>query len=94
VSPLLQRAAEDLVALLSAWDDATADGLFADNIALDQPYAARAAAAADLGTLQLERVVATSATEGTVHAGGHRIELQLAPMGGIEHYEVVSNVES
>ena len=46
VSPALQRAAEDLVALLSDWDDAAADGLFADNVALDQPYAERAAAAA------------------------------------------------
>jgi CubicO group peptidase (beta-lactamase class C family) len=91
VSPALQRAAEGLVALLSSWDDAAADRLFADNMALDQSYAERAAAADELGSLHLERVVATSATEGTIHAGERRIELQLSPIagGGIEHYEVV-----
>jgi CubicO group peptidase (beta-lactamase class C family) len=91
VSRELQRAAEDLLRLLAAWDDAAADRLFADNVALDQPYAERAAAAADLGSLRIERIVATSATEGTIHAGGRRIELQLSPIdgGGIEHYEVV-----
>ena len=94
VSPALQRAAEDLLALLSAWDDAAADRLFSDNVALDEPYAERAAAAASLGSLHLERVVATSATSGTAHAGGNRIEIQLSPIGGIEHYEVVSNVGS
>ena len=57
LTPAVQRAAEELVALLSDWDDAVADALFADNVALDQPYAERAAAAAELGSLQIERVV-------------------------------------
>ena len=81
VSPAVQRAAEDLVALLSAWDDATADRLFADNVALDQPYAERAAAAAELGSLPIERIAAESATTATIHAGGRRIELLLSRSG-------------
>jgi CubicO group peptidase (beta-lactamase class C family) len=91
VSPALRTAAEGLVALLSSWHDATADRLFTDNVVLDQPYSERAAAAAELGSLHVERIDATSATGGTIHAGGRRIELQLSPIagGGIEHYEVV-----
>ena len=42
----LQRAADGLVALLQAWDDGAADELFADNVALDEPYEQRAGAAA------------------------------------------------
>ena len=89
LTPEVQRAAEALVALLADWDHAVADRLFADNVALDQPYADRAAAAADLGSLQIERVAAESATSATIHAGGRRIEFRLAPIGGIEDYEVV-----
>jgi hypothetical protein len=48
VDPDLQQAAERLVALLQSWDDAAADRLFADNVALDESYAQRAAAAAEL----------------------------------------------
>ena len=89
LTPELQRAAEELVALLSDWDDAVADRIFSDNVALDQPYAERAAAAAELGSLPIERIAAESATSATIHAGGRRIEFRLAPVGGIEDYEVV-----
>ena len=41
-APALRRAAEQLVALLNAWDDGAADRLLADNVALDEPYARRA----------------------------------------------------
>ncbi len=89
LTPEVQRAAEELVALLSDWDDAVADRVFSDNVALDQPYAERAAAAAELGSLQIERVAAESATSATIHASGRRIEFRLAPIGGVEDYEVV-----
>ena len=56
LTPALQQAAGELVALLSNWDDAVADRIFSDNVALDQPYAERAAAAAELGSLQVERI--------------------------------------
>jgi len=94
LTPDLQRAADELVALLSDWDDAVADRIFADNVALDQPYAQRAAAVAALGSLQIERVEAESATSATIHTDGRRIEFRLAPIGGIEDYEVITNVES
>jgi serine-type D-Ala-D-Ala carboxypeptidase/endopeptidase len=98
VSPGVQRAAEDLVALLQSWDDAVAARIFADNVALDEPFERRAAAAARLahahGELRLEGVVAASATDGTATvsggAGTFTVEYLLSPIagGGIEHYEV------
>jgi CubicO group peptidase (beta-lactamase class C family) len=94
LTPELQHAADELVALLSDWDDAVADRIFSDNVALDQPYAERAAAVAGLGSLQIERVDVESATSATIHTQGRRIEFRLAPIGGIEDYEVITNVES
>jgi CubicO group peptidase (beta-lactamase class C family) len=94
----LQRAADGLVALLQTWDDDAADRLFADNVGLDEPYARRAAAAAELvaahGSLHLERVVASSATRAELTVAGacgsFRVELMLAPpaTGCIEWYAV------
>jgi CubicO group peptidase (beta-lactamase class C family) len=95
VSPALQRAAERLVALLDAWDDRAAAALFADNVALDEPFERRRVAAAKLGgTLQLVGIEAATARRGTIlaAAGGVpvRIELSLAPLAGdpIQRYEV------
>ena len=87
-SPALVAAAERLVALLSDWNDDDADRLFADNVALDESYARRAAAAAALtgahGGLRVDGLVASTAASGTVGflaADGHRgsIELRLSP---------------
>ncbi len=90
----VQRAAEELMALLADWDDAVADRIFADNVVLDQPYAERAAAAAELGPLQIERIAAESATAGddrTPAAGTSSWSTGCppSPVGGIEDYEVV-----
>ena len=56
----LHAAAGRLVALLNDWDDAVAAKLFADNVALDESFARRAAAAAKVrelhGPLELEAV--------------------------------------
>ena len=43
ISPALQRAAEDLLALVNDWSDEAADALFADNVALDETYDAAGA---------------------------------------------------
>jgi len=84
----LVAAAEHLVALLTEWNDDDADRLFADNVALDESYARRAAAAAALtgahGELRVDEIVATTAVAGTITyraADGHRgsIDLRLSP---------------
>lgn len=100
VAPLLQGAAERLVALLNAWDDAAAAALFADNVALDESFARRAAAAARLlevhGPLTLQAVQPDRATSGVLAVCGAtsgttlHIEVQLSPepAAGVQWYEV------
>src|SRR3954447_6636500 len=60
VSPVLQHAAEALVALLCAWSDEAADALFTDNVFLDRDRQSRKDEAARLlethGPLALEHV--------------------------------------
>ena len=94
----LQLAADGLVALLQAWDDGAADELFADNVALDEPYEQRAGAAARLvaehGSLRIERVVATSSARADVTVAGERgtffLDVLLTPLatGCIERYTI------
>lgn len=66
----LKRFAQLLVDLLAGWTDEAADVLFADNVALDEPYASRAAAAAELvermGAIAIDRVVASTSTSASV----------------------------
>jgi hypothetical protein len=90
VAPEVEAAGHRLVALLNDWSDSAADALFADNVALDEAYARRAAEAARLvATHGLLRVVAVhpeSATSGEVEVQGtgdpFRIDFQLAPLAG------------
>jgi CubicO group peptidase (beta-lactamase class C family) len=90
VAPAVDAAAHRLVALLNNWTDAAADQLFADNVALDEAYARRAAAAAKLvathGPLRVVAVHPESATSGEVEVQGSgepfRIDVQLAPLAG------------
>jgi CubicO group peptidase (beta-lactamase class C family) len=42
--PQTLAARDEVMSLLTTWDDASADGLFADNVALDEPFADRRAA--------------------------------------------------
>ncbi len=88
VSPVLQHAAEAIVALVGSWEDAAADALFTDNVFLDRSRESRRAEAerllADHGPIALEHVDARSATEGTavIRCGSRatcRIELMLSP---------------
>jgi CubicO group peptidase (beta-lactamase class C family) len=87
---LVERLGRRLVALLTDWDDAVADELFTDNIALDEPYERRRTAAREWidacgGRLQIERVQASSLTSGELliaHPSGTAVELdlQIAPL--------------
>lgn len=99
VWPHLRTAGERLIALLNDWTDAAADELFADTVALDEPYGRRAAAAAALtglhGPLSVEAVVATTAAAGTITfraPDGHQgsIELTLSPHvpPQVQEYEI------
>ena len=84
-SAALQRAAERLIELVNGWTVAAADALFADNVALDDPYERRARVAAEVvgthGQLTMERLDAVLATDGTVTAraaDGRRVRVWLA----------------
>ena len=88
VSRELADAAERLVALLNAWDDAVATALFADNVFPDESFERRAAEAARRleahGRLQLVAVHPESNTSGDVEVRGSgdafRIRVELGPM--------------
>ena len=89
-SPILARRADELVALLNDWRHDTAAALFADNVALDESFDQRAAAATALvaarGPLRVVAVHAHSWANGEVEVEGRgetsRIGLQLAPLEG------------
>lgn len=86
----LHDAAARLVALLDDWSDDAADALFADNVAPDESFARRAAAARHLveacgGSLVVQGITASSASEATVelrHPSGAPVVLrvELAPL--------------
>ncbi len=70
-APLVHEFAARLVALLNEWDDAAADALFADNVALDEPYDRRRAEADRWraergGPLEIVRVEPTTAAAGRI----------------------------
>jgi CubicO group peptidase (beta-lactamase class C family) len=64
--------ARRLVDLLMHWTEAAADELFADNVALDEPYHRRAAAAAAarLDTVEIERLDASTAASAVITLSG------------------------
>jgi CubicO group peptidase (beta-lactamase class C family) len=72
-SELLDALAPRLVALLNDWDDAQADSLFADNVALDASYQRRAGAARTLTAdqqLAIDRIEVEDAASATIHCTG------------------------
>jgi len=93
--PALVEASERLVAMLNG---AATDGMFADNVDLDQPPAERRRIAAELldhhGPFRLARVFAESTTSAIAIAHGTNVELhidfQLAPITPslIQNYDV------
>ena len=85
VSPMLERAADELLALINDWSDEAADALFADNVALDESYERRARQASEIvsthGRLTRQKIEATFATDGTVTAtaaDGREVKVWLA----------------
>jgi CubicO group peptidase (beta-lactamase class C family) len=100
-STALLSAAQELAVLLSDWTDDAANALFADNVALDEPYTRRArhvsALIAEHGPLTVAGVDATTAVSGRVtmrHADGAplKIDLDLSPAmpPKLQFYEVVA----
>jgi CubicO group peptidase (beta-lactamase class C family) len=99
VNPALQRAADELLALINHWSDDAANRLFTDNVALDESYARRARRAGELvsthGRLTAERLDAALATDGTVVATAAdgrevRVWLALSPVAPprVQEYEI------
>jgi CubicO group peptidase (beta-lactamase class C family) len=99
VDPALQRAADELLALINDWSDDAANKLFTDNVALDESYERRARQAAELvsthGRITQERLEAAFATDGTVVATAAdgrevRVWLALSPIAPprVQEYEI------
>ena len=99
VSPTLQRAADQLLALINDWSDDAAAALFTDNVALDESYQRRARKAAEIvgthGRLSRQRIEAPLATDGTVTAtaaDGQEVKvwLALSPLAPprVQDYEI------
>ncbi|MGE0424106.1 MAG: serine hydrolase domain-containing protein [Reyranellaceae bacterium] len=92
----LLEAGRALFELLANWDDARAASVFADNVAPDEPLAARQRAAAALvarhGALKLARIDAEDRSSGRIVAhsatGEVTIAFQLAPVGGVQKYDL------
>jgi CubicO group peptidase (beta-lactamase class C family) len=96
----LRDAAAKLVALLGQWSDDAAAALFADNVAPDESFARRSAAALQLveacgGTLVVEAIDASSAGEASIrlrHPSGTpaHVRLELAPLrqARLQLYEI------
>jgi len=94
----LVEAGTALFNLLVDWDDKRAAALFCDNVAPDKSLAARRLAAAALvvrhGTLKLARVDAEDRASGRIVAhtptGEVTISFELAPVGGVQKYDLPS----
>jgi hypothetical protein len=95
-TPALVEAGTALFELLINWNDKQAASVFSDNIAPDEPLAARQRAAAALiarhGSLTLARVDAEDRSSGRIVAhsttGEVTIAFQLAPVGGVQKYDL------
>ena len=97
-APLWEAAAHRLLALLNSWDDAVARNLLDDNVALDESFERRRAAAdrlvADRGPLHIVALLPVAATRGKVAVQGtgepFSIEMELSPSPGspIQLYEI------
>lgn len=90
VAPEFEQAAHRLVALINDWSDEAAAALFSDNVALDDPFDRRAAAAARLlehhGPLNIMSIRASRSGHGTVWVKGTEspfpIGIEISPLPG------------
>jgi CubicO group peptidase (beta-lactamase class C family) len=91
--------AERAVGLVNDWRDDEAADLFADNVAMDEDLARRAAVAARVverhGTLAMERFEPDTPTEGDVVAAGGTVRIELAQnhAGKVQWWEVVDRTK-
>ena len=95
VAAAVERAAHRLVALLSEWDDTVADEVFADNVALDDPYERRRTEIAPSAPLRLERIEPVNDARATLRctgANGERLSIAVVlathDPGRIQHYSI------
>ena len=90
----LRTAAGRAASLLTRWDDAAAEELFADNVGLDESYERRAAAAGDLvvrhGRIEVESHDAVSPLEEkfTAARGLVEVEIGLHHAGKVHRFDV------
>jgi CubicO group peptidase (beta-lactamase class C family) len=97
-APAIVEAGTALFNLLTAWNDTRAAAVFSDNVALDEPLSARQRAASALmarhGALKLARVDAEDRSSGRIVAHSATSEVtitfELAPVGGIQKYNLPS----
>jgi CubicO group peptidase (beta-lactamase class C family) len=94
----LAVAAHHLVTLLNAWDPATADRLFTDNVRLDGSWDRRQAALEPIRPLTIQSLVAVNDARATVtcvsrDARQVTITFSLSPddVAAIQEYEITSN---
>jgi len=99
-SPELVRASERAASLLSSWDDADADALFADVVGLDEAYEHRAARANDLigrhGALQVRTLDVETPRRGTFTAadGLVRVEIALSHEDRVQWLDVEDRLQA
>ena len=88
-SPALVRASERSASLLTSWDDADANALFADVVGLDESYGRRAARANDLigrhGPLEVGSLDAETPRRGSFTAAGGLVRVEI----GLSHEDRV-----
>ncbi|HET9309976.1 MAG TPA: serine hydrolase [Actinomycetota bacterium] len=95
----LVRASERTASLLSSWDDADADALFADVVGLDEAYEHRAARTSDLigrhGPLRVGSVDAETPRRGSFTAadGLVRVEIALSHEDRVQWLDVEDRLE-
>ena len=96
----LTAAAAGVAGLLSAWDDAAADALVADNVAADEPFARRAREAAAVverhGALAVEQLEPDTPLRGTFTAadGEVKVDLWLGHDGRVQWIDVADRARS
>jgi CubicO group peptidase (beta-lactamase class C family) len=95
LQPDVERTGRRLLDLLNRWEDAVADDLFADNVALDDSFGRRARAAAGFAPLTLTAIEPINDARARMHcidaAGGAvTVTFALAPLRpiAIQDYEI------
>jgi len=101
-APAWEATAHRLIDLLNGWSDAAAHALFDDNVALDESFERRRAAAERLlaahGPLRIVGLRPTAATSGSIDvqgaAGAFTIEMTQSPFPGapVQTYDLAGDL--